>query len=288
MKKVSLFYIVLASVLWGTSVIFFNILSPCGFSPIQLASLRAIVAALVMMLYALLFNRNLFKVSFKELLLYALSGASVFGTASCYFWSMKLTSASTGVVLMYTAPIFVMFYSVMFLNEKMTKTKLVAVVLMILGCVLVSGIIGGFKFNVFGILIGLASGVSYSVYNIITKIEMIKKYDSTKASLYCFVFFALVSLFFSPLFDTVNLVVKTNSAIYVILMGLATSALPYFFYTKALKVIPAGTATSLGIIEPMSATIFSVFIFGEVLSVTSFFGIVLILTSVFMLSKTKE
>jgi drug/metabolite transporter (DMT)-like permease len=290
MKKLSLFYIILASVLWGTSVIFFNLLSPFGFSPVELTTLRALVAAIIMSGYALIFKRDLFKVNIKELLLFALSGISVFGTASCYFMSMKLTSASTAVVLMYTAPVFVMIYSVMFLSEKMTKTKIISVVLMIFGCTFVSGILNGFKFNVSGILIGLASGISYSLYNILTRIEMMKKYDSTKASLYCFIFFAISSLFVSNPENIFNTAMKNPVLIvlFAFLMGLSTSALPYFFYTKALKVIPAGTATSLGIIEPMSATLFSVFVFGEVLSVVSIIGIVLILVSVFILSIEKE
>ncbi|MBO5973619.1 MAG: EamA family transporter, partial [Clostridia bacterium] len=40
--------------------------------------------------------------------------------------------------------------------------------------------------------------------------------------------------------------------------------------------------------EPMAATIFSVTIFGEKLSLASLVGIVLILASVFLLSKTEE
>ena len=290
MKKLAFFYIVLASVLWGTSVIFFNLLSPFGFSPVELTTLRASVASLIMVFYALIFKRDLFKVKLKELFYFALSGIAVFGTASCYFLSMKMTSASTAVVLMYTAPVFVMIYSVMFLSEKMTKTKCISVILMIFGCTFVSGILNGFKFNATGILIGLVSGISYSLYNILTRIEMMKKYDSTKASLYCFIFFALSSLFVSNPVNIFDTVAKNPciTVILAVLLGLCTSFLPYFFYTKALKVIPAGTATSLGIIEPMSATLFSVFIFGEVLSFMSLVGIVLILVSVFILSRECE
>ena len=289
MKRLSLFYIALSGILWGTSVIFFNLLTPFGFSSLDLTFLRALVAAIVMVIYAFIADRSLFKISIKELVLFALSGVSVFGTASCYFTSMSLTSASTAVVLMYTAPIFVMIYSVMFLSEKMTKTKCVCVILMILGCTFVSGILNGFKFNISGILIGIVSGISYSLHNILTRIEMMKQYNSTKASLYAFIFFAISSFFVSDCQNTFFVAAKNPVVITLaIFMGICTSFLPYFFYTKALKVIPAGTATSLGIIEPMSATLFSVFIFGEILSFMSVIGIGLILISVFVLSKENE
>ena len=71
-------------------------------------------------------------------------------------------------------------------------------------------------------------------------------------------------------------------------IGVFTFVLPYLLYTIALRDIPAGTAASLAIIEPMAATIFSVTIFGEKLSLASLVGIVLILASVFLLSKSEE
>ena len=71
-------------------------------------------------------------------------------------------------------------------------------------------------------------------------------------------------------------------------IGVFTFVLPYLLYTIALRDIPAGTASSLAIIEPMAATIFSVTLFGEKLSIASITGIVLILVSVFLLSKSEE
>ena len=113
-----------------------------------------------MALYIFIHNKNLFKVSLKELLLFAGSGISFFLTATCYFYSMQATSISTAVVLMYTAPIFVMIYSVMFLNEKLTPVKTAAVLIMLVGCGLVSGIIGGLRFDGVGTLVGYMSGLA--------------------------------------------------------------------------------------------------------------------------------
>ena len=86
-----------------------------------------------------------------------------------------------------------------------------------------------------------------------------------------------------------NIAIAPNITLPLIIgMGLLTCISPYFLYTLALKKIPAGTATSLGIIEPMAATLFSVMLFSEPLSKASLCGIVLILGAVFMLSKSDE
>jgi drug/metabolite transporter (DMT)-like permease len=47
--------------------------------------------------------------------------------------------------------------------------------------------------------------------------------------------------------------------------------------------LPAGTASALGIVEPMAATVYSILFLGERLAVLSLIGIVLILGAVFML-----
>ena len=52
--------------------------------------------------------------------------------------------------------------------------------------------------------------------------------------------------------------------------------------------LPAGTASALGIVEPMAATVFSVLFLGERLSILPAVGIVLILGAVFMLGKSED
>lgn len=290
MKKLALLQIILAGILWGTSGIFVHYLAPYGFTSLQMTFFRSIVSCACMALYIFIHNKNLFKVSLKELLLFAGSGISFFLTATCYFYSMQATSISTAVVLMYTAPIFVMIYSVMFLNEKLTPVKTAAVLIMLVGCGLVSGIIGGLRFDVVGILVGFMSGLAYSAYNILTKIQMKNNSNPISATLYCFFFAVLVGAFFCGIDNLPqNIATAPHVTLPLIIgMGLLTCISPYFLYTLALNKIPAGTATSLGIIEPMAATLFSVMLLNEPLSKASVCGIVLILGAVFMLSKSDE
>lgn len=289
MKNISFIYIILAGVLWGTSGIFVHFLAPYGFSALQMTFIRSFVTFFVIGIYILIFNKKLFKITKKKLLLFLGSGASFLGTASCYYHSMQLTSISTAVVLMYTAPIFVMIYSVAFLGERLTKLKFVSIVGMILGCGLVSGIIGGLKFDLLGIIFGFLSGISYSAYNIFTKINMRNNANPITATFYCFLFASIIGFFISnsrdlPILMELDL---KNTIPLCIGLGLFTCILPYFLYTLALKEIPAGTAASLGIIEPLSATVFSVVLFKEPLTILSVLGMILILGSVFILHKQK-
>ena len=64
-----------------------------------------------------------------------------------------------------------------------------------------------------------------------------------------------------------------------------SQANPYSLYTVSLKALSSGTGSALGIVEPLSATLFGTFLFGEELTLWSAAGIVLILSSVVLLGK---
>ena len=175
MKRRAFVYIIIAGILWGTSGIFVNALSPHGFSSLQITALRGVVSCLFMGIFVLFHDRKLFRVTFRQFMLFVVIGVSLFGTSSCYYLSMQMTSISTAVVLMYMAPVYVMIWSVLFFGERFSILKLISVVAMLVGCCLVSGIVGGLKFDAVGLLFGILSGISYGAYNIFTKIAMRKK-----------------------------------------------------------------------------------------------------------------
>lgn len=290
MKTKSIIYVIVAGVLWGTSGIFVHYLAPFGFTSLQMTATRAAVSFLGILGYVLIAKRELLRVKFGELPLLLGIGASLFGTGGCYFLSMQMTSVSTAVVLMYMAPIYVLIFSVLFFGEKLTKGKLVSVVLMLMGCCLVSGIVGGLKFDATGILLGFASGISYGAYNILTKIAMRRGMAPVSVTLYAFATMTAISLFVSEPARYAESVLREPVATIPLLLalGVCTFIVPYFLYTLAMKELPAGTVSSLGIVEPMSATLFSVALFGETLDVFSALGIALIIFAVFLLGRSEE
>ena len=289
MKKSAFFYIALAGVLWGTSGLFSYWLTPFGFKPVQMTTMRGFVSMVLILPFILIKNPKLLKVPKKEIFFLVGSGVGLFFTAYTYYASMAASSVSTAVILMYTAPVFVLIYSVLFLGEKLNAIKGISVFLMIVGCALVSGIVGGMKFSLAGILFGIAAGISYSAYNIFTKILTMHKVNTLTVTSYNFIIMSIIGLAVSNPIEMVSLTTKNPVAIIPLIVGIGvfTCVLPYVFYTLGLRDVPAGTATALGIIEPLSATVFSVAFLGEELTAPLIIGMVLILTAVFALAKQK-
>ncbi|MBR5542852.1 MAG: EamA family transporter [Oscillospiraceae bacterium] len=289
MKKSSLIYIILAGMLWGTSGLYVHFLTPYGLTSIQMTTVRGVVSAFFIVLYALLFNRKLFKINLKDGIFCFFRGLAMYLAAAFYYLAMQKTSVSTAVVLMYIAPIFVMAFSVAFLGEKLTVIKGISVIAVVVGCGFVSGIIGGLKFSVSGILLGILAGLLYGSYSIITKIQMKKNINPMTASMYGFVFMAVISCFVAQPVAIANIGVANPVSILLMLgCGLCTCVLPYTLYTISLKDLPAGTASSLAIIEPLAATIYSIAFLGERPDMFSYLGIAMILGAVLSLSKSKE
>ena len=289
MKTKAFIYIIVAGILWGTSGIFVNLLAPYGFSSLQMTATRGLISFIGMAVYAFLLDKKLFKIKLFDLVFFIPIGFTLFSTAYLYYSAMTMTSVSTAVVLMYMAPVYVMVFSVIFLGERFSALKLVSLCAMLIGCCLVSGIIGGIAFNALGIVFGFLSGVSYAIYNIITKIALKGKRNAVSTSLYSFLVMAIIAMSIAnPVDITRKAIANPFPAIPLLIgLGIFTFVIPYFLYTLAMRDLPAGTASALGIVEPMAATVFSVLFLDEKLSILPAIGIILILVAVFMLGKAE-
>ena len=290
MKTRSIIYIILAGIFWGTSGIFVHYLAPYGFSSYQMTAARAIVSFTFILCYSLIKDRTIFNIKLSHLPLFLGIGISIFLTGSCYFLSMQMTSVSTAVVLMYTAPIYVMIFSVMFLGERLTRTGVASIVIMLAGCCLVSGVIIGLKFDLWGIVIGILSGIAYASYNVLTKISMQKGIKPLSVNLYSFAFMLLISLWtLEPKAMASSIaILPTLTVPLLIALGIFTFITPYFLSTLAMKELSASTASTLCIVEPMAATLFSAVILKEKIDVFSIVGIILILCAIFMIGRSQK
>ena len=282
MNKKGFFFVILAGLLWGTSGIFVKLLSPFGVTSWVLTLFRGLAGFVFLTVFLLLKDRSLFRITGRELLLFFFLGATMFGASAFYYASIQMTSIATAVVLMYTSPVLVMVFSILFMGERLTAVKGAAVVTMLMGCALVSGIVGGLDFNVVGILLAFAAGVTYSAYTIFAKIAMDRQYRPLTTTYYSFVFMVAFSIPFS---NPVTVPAQVGAlpwwgVILLCTMGLVTAMSPYFLYSIAMKTLPAGTASALGIVEPMAGTVYGMIFFAEKLTLLSGLGIALILGSV--------
>ncbi len=289
-QKKALIFIILAGLLWGSSCLFVSALKPYGFTSLQMTGMRGILAGIGMTVYALLTNRSCFRVKPSWLFVFACNGLCLFLTAFFYYSAMPLTGTPTAVILMYTSTIFVMIFSVIVWKERFTLLKAISVVCMLAGCCLVSGIVGGLKFHLVGVLFALGSGLTYTTYNILTKFSARHGQNPVSVTVYGFLTMSLISLFVVEPQETFPIIASDPIRVLplVLGMGVCTFIVPYFLYTLSLQDLDAGTAASFGVIEPMAATVYSVLFLHEEMTIFSVIGVVLVLVAVVLLGRAEN
>ncbi len=284
-KNLAIFSAIFAGIFWGSSGLFVRLLGTYGLSSIQISCVRLITAALFMSVFVFIKDRHLFKVKLKDLPLFACSGViSIFFLSITYFKTMTLVSVSIACVLMYTAPIFVLILSVILFKEKLTFKKIFAVILAVSGCFFVWGAVGdGSEISSSALGFGLLSGICYASYSIFGKF-LLKKYSPLTLTLYSFIFAALASVFTLDFQLTASLIIQSKELILLFpLTGLCTSIIPYILYSVGLKLLEPSTAVVLSSVEPLVATLVSIFILSELFTFSIGVGIALIIVSIIIL-----
>ena len=202
----------------------------------------------------------------------------------CYFYTIINSEASLAVVLLYTSPVFVVLISAVLFKEKITLNKIIALILSFAGCVFTAGILGGIKVRPFIIVTGVASGLFYALYSIFGKFAL-KKYNTYTVTAYTFIFGLIGDIFISKPNETLSIIVNNPaSVLWCLGLGIISTVLPYFFYTKGLENLESGKAAILVAVEPLVGSVIGMTFLNESHNVLKITGVFLILISIILLN----
>lgn len=276
--------VIAAGVFWGTIGIFVRNLTALDFGAMQLVAIRAAISAAAMFILLAIKSPEKLKIKIKDWWMFAGTGILSFSLFNyCYFYSMNTISLSAAAILLYTAPVFVAVMAVIFFKEKMTKNKIIALILAFAGCAAASGLTGG-VINATGVIYGLLSGFLYALYSIFGKVAL-KKYSSETVTLYTFIFATVGTLplslnDFAPI-DSVPLL------FYLILFALVCGAVPYVLYTGGLTRLEPDKASIMASVEPITASFCGMVFFAEPFTAGSIIGLVCIVAAIALLNPRK-
>lgn len=282
----SVIMIVAAGVLWGTIGLFSRALNDAGFTSYQVTESRCFITMAGIALILLIYDRKLLKIDIRDIWMFIGTGlCSIVLFNVLYFETAQLVSLSMTAVLLYTAPCFVLIFSVILFKEKLTAKKILALVMAFTGCVFTAGIIGGSdEFVLAGFLMGLGSGFGYSLYSIFGKFAL-KKYHPFTVTFYTFLVAALSLMPFCDPWHIVEVSMHSDKAIwYVLGLGILITLIPYFLYTYGLRGLDAGVASVIAFVEPMVATIAGFIVYDEKVTFFNLLGILMILFSIILLN----
>lgn len=288
MKKLAILFILLAGILWGCIGIFVRHYTELGLNSMQTAALRLSLSAVLFSVFILIYDRKLFRIKLKDIWIFLGSGILSVGVFTiCYFRSIELSSLSVASILLYTAPVFVMLFSLIFFKEKLTIAKTAALILAVFGCAMTVGVIGGgLTVTLPGFYFGLGSGICYALYSIFSRFALDRGYSPLTVTLYTFILAAISVLCVCDPVPIAQVITKdVGSFFYSLLFAVASCVLPYLFYTLGLKYIRSSTASIIATIEPVVATIVGALVFSEAVQVPfGYIGIALVVGSVVLIN----
>lgn len=271
--------------LWGMMGIFVRYFSGEGLGSLETGQIRVTFGFAAVMVYMLIFRRDLLKIKLKDAWCFAGAGiGSVLLVCWSYFKAMQYISLAAAGVLLYTAPIFVTLLSALLFKEKITVKTVAALVLAFFGCVLVSGLGSESALPTVGVLLGLCAGVGYSLYSIFGRYAVKLGYGAWPMTAYSFLFAMIAGAFLCDWELLLSVMSKPQSLLYALGLGVGTCFAPYILYSTSLEYLPGSTASILASVEPVVAAIISVLMFAEPFSLASLAGTVLVLGAVVLTS----
>lgn len=278
--------VLLATIAWGTSGIFITwIIDWTDITPLSLAFWRDLVTLSFLFVFLILFNRNLLKARRGDIVWFIAMGViSVAGLHVIWNMNVLWNGVALATVTQATAPIFVTVIAWLVWREPLTHRKFWAIGLAVLGIFFVTRVdkLNFAHLTFIGLLIGLSSALSYSLYSIFGK-RLSADYNPWTIMFYTFGIASLSLLPFQSSTSIPGIITLRIVLVFLALVFIPT-IIGYVLYTIGLGRIPASIAAVIATAEVPIAAIYAFFALGERLDVGQIFGAILIICSVVMIS----
>jgi len=247
-----------------------------GLSVGELLTYRFILAAIILWLGLLIFNRQ--KIFLCQRQVFISAGLGIFGYAvfaTLYFTAIQGMSVGLAALLLYTYPFWVSVLSHIFLKDKLSGAQWLVLLIALLGVNLL--LWGQFQISDLGaVAAGLGSAITYAAYILISA-RYQKNVLPISSSLYVITAAALaLAAFHRPRLELMS---QMNSYQWAIIGGVAiiSTIFPMTMILSGLQKIRSSQAALVSMLEPVTAAVVAAFIFHESMTSLQILGAVLIL-----------
>ncbi|WP_028580193.1 DMT family transporter [Desulfogranum japonicum] len=260
-----------AAVLWGTTGTA-QAFAPVTAHPISVGAMRLLVGGGFLLLVSLVRRKFNGQAPWpKKLLL--LTAFFVAAYQGCFFLGVFKTGVAVGTMTAIgSSPVFAGILGYFFQGERPGYIWYCATCLAICGCLFLVGLGTDAQGDAVGILLALGAGLSYAAYTVGTK----KMLETHRAETVVALVFSLAACLLMPFlfyFDQ-RWLVSRSGVLVAIHLGVLATAVSYWLFASGLKHVPVGTAATLSLAEPLTASCLGVLILQEQLSRLEWVGVV--------------
>lgn len=262
-----------------------------------LAFWRALIVTATLLLFLAIRRKGVPRLAGRDLPYIILYGFILALFNSTWTLSVAINGAAVATVMVYCSAAFTALLAWLFLKESLGWGKLLAVVLSLGGCLLISGALHAeaWNANFLGILTGILAGLMYAVYSLMGRRASQRGMNPWTTLLYIFFFDTIFLLAFN-LIPGVSIPGAAGSAQNLIWPGMNWVAWLLLFilaafptllgfgtYMLSLSYLPSSVVNLIATLEPFFTTILAYLLFREQLTLIQLAGGVLIVGGVIVI-----
>jgi drug/metabolite transporter, DME family len=282
-NKLGIVFVTLAGALWGITGTVTKYIYAYGLDPMTLGLLRVGISFMTLYVFALATGRRV-RLKRQDIVFFLGFGAvSVTSFNLLYLSAIQLSSVTTAVVLLYTAPAFSMVAARLILKESLTKRKLLALLLTFSGILLVVEAYrpGQLMLNIPGVATGLGAGLTYGMYSIFSKGALRRGYGTMETVIIALGTGLLCMSLIRPPWHIIPLIGEPLLFwLLVVVVAVFCTMLAYVFFVSGLVYVEAGKATLVAAVEPVVAIIVAFIFLGEVMTWVQLVGVLAVLGAI--------
>lgn len=256
--------------------------------------LRMVIAVAVATPFFLLFDRSIFRVTFKQFLFLLLYGACVvLGTTIGFFYALQYLSVSSALLLHYSFPILTMVGAIFILNEYPSPIQVLSAFLILFGVglgVLDSpGHIG--QISIPGILWGLLAVAGISLQTLYGRLASVNGFVPQLTLLYHGFLWSVVAAGLCKTatigWGDIFLLSRTEWEL-IAALGLVGSLAAHSLYLMGLRRITAPLGSLISSLELVAATIWGMALLKEIPTTSEIIGSVVVIGAIALASSAPE
>lgn len=214
--------------------------------------------------------------------LIGMGGIGYAGQSFLYLTAIKYASAGLVALLLYLYPFFVAILSMIFLKEKLTRTKALALMLALFGTALTVGPVSG---QLIGAVMAIVAALGYSIY-IIVGANVMKHVSPFQSST---VIFTSASIVYGMLTLSNGIHLPHTNFGWQVIAGIVivSTIIPVTSFLAGLERIGPTNAAMLSTVEPIVTVFLATLLFGDQLAPIVLLGGAFILIAVILLTRTE-
>jgi drug/metabolite transporter (DMT)-like permease len=294
------FYIASAAFLWGVSATlgraaFTGRLLPGASSlssslakidPLILSQSRATLS-LAVLLPVLLVRRgaSALRVPGRDLVqLFLLGVLGVAVSNYFYYLAIERTNVATAIILQYTAPVWVLLYTLARGAQRPSWRRSAAVGLAVVGCALAVGFVGsgGFRMDKIGVTAALVAAFSFAFYNVGGH-KVLARYERWKVLLWVLIGTSMFWLFVNPPWKIVAAHYNRQQWEFMLVFSLVSVLGPFSCYFAGLQYLEPTRAIVASCLEPVFSIVLTALVLKELVRPMQMVGIVLVLVAIVLI-----